>query len=75
MSNVHGIFGCARELDTAHLHVLAVSNHAVVLAICKLHLLPRPVPAGLVVSDLQPSELGGVEVADEQCAWYVRVCA
>ena len=66
---------CVRELDTAHIHVLAASNHAVVLAICKLHLLPRAVHAGLVVYDLQPPELGGVEVVDEQCAWYVRVCA
>ena len=71
---VHGMCGCVRELDTVHIHVLSVSNCAVVLAICKLHLLPRAVQAGLVVSDLQPPKLGGVEVVEEQCAWYVLVC-
>ena len=62
------------ELDTVHIHVTYVSNHIVELAICNLHLLFRTVQAGLGVSDLQPPDFGGLEVIDEQCAWYVEVC-
>ena len=56
-----------------HTHVREVPNHAVELAICNLHLLPRAMQAGLDVSDLEPTHFCGAEAADEQCAWYVDV--
>jgi hypothetical protein len=59
--------------DTEHIHVMAVSNHAVELDIGNLHLLPCAVQAGLSVSGLQPAESGGTEVVEEQCAWYAEV--
>jgi len=70
---VHGTWRCVCELDTAHIHVMAASNHVLELAICNMHLLFSAVQAGLGVSDLPPTEISGVEVADEQCAWYVEV--
>ena len=68
MFNVHGTWRYVCELDTKHIHLKKVSNHAEKLAICNLHLLPRAVQARLRASDLEPPEFGGVEVADEQCA-------
>ena len=62
------------ELDTVHIHVMKVSNHVLKLTTGNLHLLPRVVQAGLGVSDLEPPEFCGLEVMDEQCAWYVEVC-
>ena len=62
------------EPDTVHIHVIKYPNLVLEPDICNLNLLPRAVQAGLGVSDLQPSEFGGLEVIDEQCAWYVEVC-
>ena len=62
------------ELDTVHIHIKKVANHLVDLARGQPHLLSRAVRAGLGVSDLQPTEFGGLEVMDEQGAWYVEVC-
>ena len=62
------------ELDTVHIHVMQVFNHVLKVAICNLHLLSRVVQAGLGVSGLEPPKFGGLEVTDEQCAWYVEVC-
>ena len=74
MSSMRGTWRCVCELDTEHIHVLAASNHAEKLTIGNLHLLSRAVQAGVGVSGLEPPEFGGVEVAVEQCAWYVEVC-
>ena len=74
MSNVHDTWRCVCGLDTVHIHVMEVSNHVLRLAIDSLQLLPGAVQAGLGVSDLQPSDFSGLEVMDEQCAWYVEVC-
>ena len=65
MSNVQGTWRCVCELDTVHIHVKKASNHVVELAICNLHLLPRAAQAGLGVSDLKPSQFGGLEVMDQ----------
>jgi len=48
------------------------SNRMLELTIGNLHQLLHDVQAGLGVSDLQPTEISGVEVTDEQCAWYVE---
>ena len=61
------------ELDTVHIYLKKVPNHVVELVICNLHLLPRAVQAGLVVSGLEPTRPDSLGVMDEQCAWYVEV--
>ena len=71
---MHGTRRCVFKLDTAHIHVMATSNHESELATCNMHLLFHTVQSGLGVSDIQPTGLSGVEVVDEQCAWYVEVC-
>ena len=74
MCNVHDTWRCVCGLDTVHIHVMEVSNHVLRLAIDSLQLLPGGVQTGLGVSDLQPSDFSGLEIMDEQCAWYVEVC-
>ena len=69
MSNVHGTWRCVCELDTPHIHVIAVPNHVLELGICNLHLLPRAVQAGMGVLVLEPTQVSRFEVADEQSAW------
>ena len=61
------------EQDTAHIHVIIAPTHDLELTICNLHLLPRAVPAGMDILELQPIQMEGVEVVDWQCAWYVEV--
>ena len=62
------------ELDTVHIHVKEVSNHVKELpyatctyciVLCKL--------AWVYLSSNQPIFVG-LEVVDEQRAWYVEVC-
>ena len=60
--------------DTAHIHVMPIPNHAVELSIFNLHLLLRAAQAGMDVFDLELPQSSGLEVVDEQCAWYVKVC-
>ena len=74
LSNLHGTLGCVCEQDTAHIHVILVANRVLELAVCNLHLLPRAVPAGMGILELEPTQTGSVEVVAEQCAWYVKVC-
>ena len=74
MSNVPGTWRCVCEQETAHIHVMLMANRILELDICNLHLLPRAVPAGMDILELQPIQREGVEVVDEQCAWYVEVC-
>ena len=42
--------------------------------VCNLHLLFRAEQAGMDVFDLELPQISGLEVVDEQCAWYVDVC-
>ena len=74
MCKMIGTWRCVCEQDTAHILVMLVANRILELAICNLHLLPRAVPAGMGILELQPTQRGGVEVgvADKQCAWYVH---
>ena len=72
--NVRGTWRCVCEQDTAHSHVIIAPIHFPDLAVCNLHILPRAVPAGMGILELQPTHTRGVEVMDEQCAWYVEVC-
>ena len=74
MSNVHGTWRCVFELDTADIHMMPIPNHVVELAICNLHLLFHAVQAGMDVSSLELSQVSGLEVVDEPCAWYVELC-
>jgi len=72
MCNVLGTWRCVCDQDTAHIHVMLVASRILELAICNLHLLPRAVPAGMGIPELQPTQREGVEVVDVQCAWYVE---
>jgi len=74
MCNVFGTWRCVCEQDTAHIHVIIAPNNVLELAIYNLHLLPRAVPAGMGILKPQPTQREGVEVVEEQCAWYVEVC-
>ena len=74
MSNVLGTWRCVCEQDTAHIHVMVVTNRILGLAICNLHLLPRAVSAGMGILELHPIHTRGVEVVDVQIAWYAEVC-
>ena len=74
MGNVHGTWRCVCELDTAHIHVMAIPNHAVELSVCILHLLSLAIQAGMGLFDLEPPQVSDVEAVDELCAWYVKVC-
>ena len=74
MGNVHVTWRCMCELDTVHIHVMPIPNHVVELAICNLNLLLRAAQAGVDVFDPELPQSSGLEVVDEQCAWYVEVC-
>jgi len=54
-----GACDCVCELDTAHIHVMATSNHVLELAIGNMHLLSRAVQACFDVSDIQPPDISG----------------
>jgi hypothetical protein len=54
MCNVLGTWRCVCEQDTAHIHVMLVANRILELTICNLNLLPRAVPAGMDILELQP---------------------
>ena len=56
------------------IYVIEVSRIALEFAIGILHLLPHAVPAGMGASKPKLLELSGVEVVEEQHAWYVEVC-
>ena len=62
------------EQDTVSIHVIQVYSLVLELAIGILHLLPHAVPAGMGEFELKPPGISGVEVADEQHAWYMGVC-
>ena len=61
------------EDDTVSIHVTEVSSHVLELDIRILHLLPHSVPAGMGASKPNLLETSGVEVVEEQHAWYVEV--
>ena len=62
------------EQDTVSIHVIEVSSLVLEFAIGILHLLPRAVPAGMGASKPKLLELSGVEIVEDQHAWYVEVC-
>ena len=62
------------EQDTVSIHVIEVSSLVLEFAIYILHLLPHDVPAGMSEFESKLPELSGVEVVEEQHAWYVEVC-
>ena len=71
---MHGTWRCVCEQDTVSIHVIEVSSLVFEFAIGILHLLPHAVPAGMGAFELELPGISGVEVADEQHAWYVEVC-
>ena len=74
MSNAHGTWRCVCEQDTMRIHVIEASKLVLEFATGILHLLPRVVPADMDAFELKPTELSGVDIVDEQYAWYVEVC-
>ena len=65
--------GAWYEMDTIHIDVISIPNHVLELSVCNLHLLFRAVQAGMDAFDLELPQISGLEVVDEQCAWYVKV--
>ena len=63
---------CAQ--DTVSIQLIEVSSLVLELVICTLRLLPHAVPAGMGAFKPKLLELSGVEVVEEQHAWYVEVC-
>ena len=62
------------EQDTVSIHVIEVSSLVLELDIGILHLLHRAVPADMGKFEPEPPGISGVEVVEEQHAWYVEVC-
>ena len=56
------------------IHVIDVSSRVLEFAIGILCLLHRAVSAGMGEFEPTPPGLSGVEVVEEQHAWYVEVC-
>ena len=61
------------EQDTVSIQVTKVSSLVLEFAICILHLMHPSVPAGMGEFEPKLLELSGVEVVEEQHAWYI-VC-
>ena len=55
MSNVLGTRRRVCDQDTAHIHVMVVTNSILELAICNLHLLPRAAQAGMCILERVPT--------------------
>ena len=62
------------EKDTVSIHMIEVSRLVLEFAIGMLCLLPHAVSAGMGEFELKPPGISGVEVVEEQHAWYVEVC-
>ena len=63
------------EQDTVSIiHVIDVSSLVVEFTIGILCLLHRAVSAGMSEFELKPPGISGLEVVEEQHAWYVEVC-
>ena len=68
------VHGDVCEQDTISIQATKVSSLVPEFAIGILHLLPNAVLAGMGTSKPTLLELSGVEVVEEQHAWYVEVC-
>ena len=62
------------EQDTVSIRVTEVSSLVLEFAIGMLCLLPHAVSASVGEFELGPPGISGVEVVEEQHAWYVEVC-